>query len=72
MNEEKQPTIPLVNLNVSPAGLTITIALSPTTALTQMLPPDALDELMVRWRQVKQEMLKEQEIIQTVMRGRKN
>jgi hypothetical protein len=68
MNEEKQPIYPLVNLNLSPAGLTITLSLTPTTMLTQVIPPDAVDELVVRWREHKKAQREEQAIIEAVKR----
>jgi len=47
---QQSPTYPQVNLNLIPQGMSITIALGPTTAINQLIDADTMDQVASQWR----------------------
>lgn len=51
------PQFPNVQLNVLPQGLMITILLSPTTSINQMIDASTMDEVAKQWRETRKAAL---------------
>jgi hypothetical protein len=49
-NLQQLPTFPQINLNIIPQGMSITIALGPTTAISQLIDASTMDEVTKAWR----------------------
>lgn len=46
----QQPTYPQVNLSLMPQGMSIQIALGPTTAISQLIDANTMDQIATEWR----------------------
>lgn len=69
MEEPKQPTFPQVNINITPQGMLVTIALGPTTAINQLIEANAMDQISKAWRESRKNQL---DIIRTVQNSKIN
>ena len=47
---QQQPTYPQVNLSLVPQGMSIQIALGPTTVISQLIDAGTMDQIAVEWR----------------------
>lgn len=49
----EQPAYPQVSLNLIPQGMSITIALGPTTAINQLIDASTMDDVVKTWRETR-------------------
>lgn len=47
---QQAPTYPQVNLNLIPQGMSIQIALGPTTTISQLIDANTMDQIAIEWR----------------------
>ncbi len=47
---QQSPTFPQINLNLIPQGMSIQIALGPTTVISQLIDANTMDQIATEWR----------------------
>lgn len=61
-----QPQFPQISLNVTPQGLIITIQLSGTTNISQLIAAEAMDNIVKMWREMRKNQGNEMDIIRAI------
>lgn len=61
-----QPQFPMCNLNVTPQGLIIQIALAPGLTLTQAIDAATMTQLAEGWIRSQLEIMKQQQLIEHI------
>lgn len=67
---EQEQTFPATNINVSPAGMTITIMLAPGLAIQQAVGEEAMNQIMQKWLETRKQVRQQLELVKHIQQSR--